>query len=112
MRSVSLSFGSVTSFNSTSNEVTVSISITWVEPLEPNGVVNLYNYTLVDVDDEPVQSTLSTGLISVDTNVTVSPYQLYRVRVVATTTGGTGEAAFSMSQRSPEAGTQSLHVHA
>ncbi len=112
VRNVSLSFGSTISFDSSSNEVIVPISIMWVEPLEPNGVVDLYDYTLVDANDVPVQSTLSTDDTSVVVNVTVSPYQLYRVRVVAITTGGTGEeAAVSISQRSPEAGTPaSIHV--
>lgn len=105
---VALSFGAMLlTFDQVTRNSLVQLSINWTEPLEPNGVITNYNYTLLDSANDVVSSGL-TGETSVNINVSVLPYELYRVSVAAITGGGQGDNMFSDFVRSPEAGMRVL----
>ena len=92
------------SFDPDTRDLNASLNITWLEPVEPNGVISSYTYTLLDVSDGTVVSPSSTSLTQVVTTAVVLPYEQYRVRVVAVTGGGSGDESFSGLERSPQTG--------
>ena len=73
-------------------------------PLEPNGIVLGYYYSLQESDGTDFAiSRTNTSLTSVEQNVTVAPYTNYTVEVAAFTVGGDGLAQTTVVL-SPEAG--------
>ena len=92
-------------YNNVTYNLTVSIS--WQPPQYPNGEITTYNYSLVGTNAPnaiiiPNTNTSGTDL-SVDHNVTVSPFTNYTATVVAFTSVGSGESVMEVAL-SPEAG--------
>ena len=91
-------------YNSSIRLYFIEFTISWSIPLEPNGIVLGYNYSLQESDGTDFAiATTTTSLTSVEQNVTVMPYANYTVEVEAFTVGGGGQVETTVVL-SPEAG--------
>ena len=94
----------LTNFNSESRMYELNVTISWEAPLEPRGVIQTYNYRLVETDNAMnIVIDDNTADLSVERNVTVFPYTNYTVTVVAFTSAGMGDSVMEVAL-SPEAG--------
>ena len=91
-------------FNAISRMYTLNIDISWIEPINPNGVITAYNVTVYQTDDssDVVFSDAVTDL-AVTESVMVLPYTNYTVAVAASTSAGQGDET-TIIILSPEAG--------
>ena len=84
---------------------TIDITISWIEPEYPNGVIQNYSVTVYQTSN--ISSVVYTGDSVTDSNITetvnVLPYTDYTVSVAASTSAGQGEKD-SIIERSPQAG--------
>ena len=93
----------MSNYDSSTQLLTVDITITWTEPMYPNGVILTYRVTVSNTDDSSVvyNSTLT------DTTVTASvmalPFTNYTVTVAASTSAGEGEEE-TVTLTAPQAG--------
>ena len=92
-------------FNTTTQQWTIDINITWSEPLFPNGVITLYSVTVYGTDNtsDVEYSNASITVPNVTVSVTVPAYTNYTVSVAASTSVGQGPEE-SVIIQSPEAG--------
>ncbi len=84
----------------------IEVQIAWEPPIEPNGNISGYQYTIQDSGGAIVFSDNVTGT-SLARNVTVFPYTNYTVTVQASTSAGSGGQVVEIVL-SPEAGDQSV----
>ena len=91
-------------FDSVSNMYNLNVNISWEAPSNPNGVILGYNYSLMETNDldNVIIGYTNTALLSVERNVTVSPFTNYTATVVAFTSAGSGEPVMEVVL-SPEA---------
>ena len=98
------SFSTMSSYNPSTQLLTVDITITWTEPMYPNGVIQTYRVTVTNTDDSSL--VYSSGTLT-DTTVTVSvivlPFTDYTVTVAASTSAGEGEGE-TFTLTAPQAG--------
>ena len=85
-----------------------SVSISWSEPSEPNGVILQYNYTVSSTDTNTAIVSGSTGSGSstsvVESMLTViEPFTNYTVGVVAINSAGEGQES-NVTVESPQTG--------
>ena len=91
-------------FNSTAGTHSITASLSWVEPEEPNGAISTYEYSIkLEADPSVVVANGTTSATSVEPSVTVLAYVQYRFTVTAQTGGGLGTAVEEVVF-SPEAG--------
>ena len=105
-QSVVLTFKPQLSFSFNNGMLNTTANISWLPPLELNGVITGYTLTLVEgtAGPETLLGTAGGGDTSALFMVSVSPYVQYTVSVVASTSAGSSNAAVSASVFSPEAG--------
>ena len=103
MNNISLVFEAESSlFDSTSQYLSVAINITWLPPQRLNGIFANYSVTLQSSASDAIYEV--TGMDEeVRATVSVKPFELYSVTVIAVTGGGNSTATSDMV-RSPEAG--------
>ena len=96
-------------FNSTSQIWAIFISISWSQPLYPNGEITSYSVTVYRTDDstDVVFSIATLTDTSVTPSVMVPAFTDYTVTVAAFTSAGQG-VAVSLTIQSPQAGI--MHV--
>ena len=87
-----------------------SISISWSEPIEPNGVILRYNYTVFDTETTTELLAGSTESTSVVVTMLsgVEPFTNYTVGVFAVNSAGGGQDS-TITSLSPETGMRSFH---
>ena len=91
-------------YNSSARMYFLEVAISWSIPVDPNGIVLGYNYSMQESGGMGfVIPGMNTNLTLVETNVTVVPYTNYTVAVQAFTEGGFGSAE-RLVVLSPEAG--------
>ena len=93
-------------FNSTSNLHTLTANLQWVEPLEPQGNITSYEYSIFPAADptaSPVDG--ATSMTSAQSVVMATPFVQYNFSVLAVTGGGQGLSVVQ-SIFSPEAGKE------
>ena len=92
-------------FNSTARMWDLDISITWTQPMYPNGQIDSYNVTVYETAaaSNVVYSNDAVTDTSVTASVEVPAYTDYTVSVAASTSAGQGEEA-TVNITSPEAG--------
>ena len=92
-------------FNTTTQQWTIDINITWSESLYPNGVITSYSVTVYRTDNtsDVEYSNASIRVPNVTVSVTVPAYTNYTVSVAASTSAGQGQED-SVIIQSPEAG--------
>lgn len=83
------------------NTYFIQACITWAPPLEANGVITIYSYSIQN--SSTIVFSGNTTNSSATVNVTVSPYASYTATVQASTIAGRGEVS-AVSTVSPEAG--------
>ena len=83
----------------------LNVNISWEAPLEPNGVILRYSYSLVETynTSNVITEDTNTTDLSVLDSVTVSPFTNYTATVVAFTSAGGGNSVMEVAI-SPEAG--------
>ena len=92
------------SYDGSSRMYSIQVTIDWSAPLEPNGIVVGFYYSLHESDaTEFVISRTNTTLTSVQQNVMVAPFTNYTAVVQAFTVGGDGPEEM-VEVLSPEAG--------
>ena len=103
VRDLMVTFESM-SFDSLSNTYNLTASLQWAEPLEPNGNITSYEYT-VALATNPLNPIVDemTSMTSAQAMFMVTPYRQYIFTVLAVTGGGQGMAQ-SQTMFSPEAG--------
>ena len=92
-------------YNSTTRTYDIPVSISWQPPEYPNGEIVMYNYRLVETNADGrvvIDGNTTNTELSVEQNVTVSPFTNYTVTVVAFTSAGSGESVMEVVL-SPEA---------
>ena len=100
-----MSFGNSSTFNRSTLELSVAVSISWSPPSQPNGVITDYNVTVYRSDntgDIVYRNATATDTV-VTVSVEVSPFTNYTVSVSASTAAGEGESA-EVIVTSPQAG--------
>ena len=100
------SFSDTSEFNATARILTLDLTITWTEPMYPNGEIQSYEvtvYTDSGSDEDDVYSNISITAPNVTVQVKVIPHTDYAVRVVASTSAGQGDES-TLIIRSPQAG--------
>jgi hypothetical protein len=108
-QNVVLTFGLQSpTFDPDSQILNTTVNVSWVTPLEPNGVITNYFvniYSSDDVMDNVISETAVAGnVVSSQFMVSVSPYVQYRASVRAATSEGSSDTEMSAPQFSPEAG--------
>ena len=90
----------------------ISISISWSQPLYPNGEITSYSVTVYRTDNstDVVYSNATLTDTSVTPSVMVPAFTDYTVTVAASTSAGQGEAV-SLTLQSPQAGVCMYLVH-
>ena len=103
MNNISLVFEvESSSFDSASQLLSVAINITWLPPQRLNGIFANYFVTFQSLAGDAIYEV--TGMDEeVRATVSVQPFELYSVTVIAVTGGGNSTATSDMV-RSPEAG--------
>ena len=98
------SFSTMSNYDSSTQLLTADITITWTEPMYPNGVIQTYRVTVTNTDDSSLVYNNST---LTDTTVTASvmvlPFTDYTVTVAASTSAGEGEGE-TFTLTAPQAG--------
>ena len=93
-------------YNDADRTYYLPVSISWQSPQYPNGQIIAYNYSLVETNtpNAIINSDTSTSGtdLSVEHNVTVSPFTNYTATVVAFTRAGKGDSVMEVVL-SPEA---------
>ena len=102
------SFSDTSEFNATTRILTLDLTITWTEPMYPNGEIQSYEVTVYTGEDD-VYNDSSIAAPNVTVLVEVMPYTDYTVRVVASTSAGPGDEN-TLIIRSPQAGVCVYHV--
>ena len=94
-------------YNDADRTYNLSVSISWQPPQYPNGEIITYRYSLVEMNTPNaiiIPDTNASGTdLSVEHNVTVSPFTNYTATVVAFTRAGEGDLVMKVVL-SPEAG--------
>ena len=94
-------------YNDADRTYNLPVSISWQPPQYPNGQIIAYNYTLVGTNTPNAiiipDTDTSESDLSVERNVTVSPFTNYTATVVAFTSAGSGDSVMEVVL-SPEAG--------
>ena len=84
----------------------IPVSISWQTPQYPNGEIITYHYSLVEANAPSTviisDTNTSETVLSIEHNVTVSPFTNYTATVVAFTSAGGGESVMQVVL-SPEA---------
>ena len=90
----------------TTSTLSFNITIMWNAPVQPNGDILRYDYSLTETETAAVRISGNTTELSVnDLPLTdVEPYTSYTVTVVAVNSVGDGESA-NITLLSPETGT-------
>ena len=89
-----------------------TITITWSAPIEPNGVITHYIYTVNDVSNMVLVSDNTSETSVMDLNVMgIQPHTNYNVSVFAVNSAGNGESN-QISVRSPETGKGLVYLSA
>ncbi len=86
------------------NTYSVDVIVTWELPVEPNGIISDYQYT-IESSGGVIIASGSTIKMSVTQTVILSPYTNYTVSVQANNSVGPGQEAMQTTL-SPEAGKQ------
>ena len=85
----------------------IPVTISWQPPQYPNGEIITYRYSLVETNAPNtviISDTNTSGtVLSIEHNVTVSPFTNYTATVVAFTSAGGGDPVIQIAL-SPEAG--------
>ena len=100
-----MSFGDSSTFNRSTLELSVDVSISWSPPSQPNGVITDYSVTVYrsdNISDIVYRNTMATDTV-VTASVEVSPFTNYTVSVSASTAAGEGESE-EVTITSPQAG--------
>ena len=95
-------------YNKDDNMYMLQANISWQPPLEPNGVITKYTYTLEESNNSMLLSSDTTNKTSVSVDVSVSPYTNYTVRVQGFTSIGPGNESVTTTL-SLEAGEQAVY---
>ena len=106
------SFSDTSDFNATARILTVNLTITWTEPMYPNGEIQSYEvavYIDSDTAEDDVYNDSSIAAPNVTVQVEVMPYTNYTVRMVASTSAGQGDPSTVVIQ-SPQAGVYMMCV--
>ena len=95
----------LTDFNRSSRMYDLNVNISWEAPSEPRGRILAYSYRLVETANTSnvIIAYTNTTDLSVEHNVTVSPFTNYTATVVAFTSAGGGDSVMEVAL-SPEAG--------
>ena len=103
-------FDTMPDFNAGTRMLTVDITITWTQPMYPNGVIQNYNVTVFETANPSNMVYNDSTLIdpNVTTSVIVLPFTDYTVSVAASTSAGQGEEE-TVTLTSPEAGRSLTH---
>ena len=106
VENVQLTFSSERSFDSSSRMYSLDMTISWDEPVNPNGVITFYEVTVAQTDNSSVivYTDDSLTVTSVTQSVMVLPFTSYTVTVTASTSAGQGDPE-SVVALSPEAGS-------
>ena len=84
----------------------IPVTISWQPPQYPNGEIITYRYSLVETNAPSTviisDTNTSKTVLSIEHNVTVSPFTNYTATVVAFTSAGSGELVTQVAL-SPEA---------
>ena len=82
----------------------LNVNISWEAPLNPNGVILGYNYSLMETSNSNnvIIEYTNTTLLSGELSVMVAPFTNYTATVVAFTSAGSGEPVMDVAL-SPEA---------
>ena len=93
-------------FNTSTNTYVLTAIMTWIEPLEPNGVIIMYQYSIIEFDTSEIISngTTSGDATFVQTSIVVGAYTNYTVEVSASTRAGVGDAITAGPVTTPQAG--------
>ena len=98
------SFSTMSNYDSSTQLLTVDITVTWTEPMYPNGVIQTYKVTVNQTDDSSfVYSSNTQTDTTVTASVMVLPFTNYTVTVVASTSAGQGEGE-TVTLTAPQAG--------
>ena len=92
-------------YNDADRTYNLSVSISWQPPQYPNGQIFAYRYSLLEtnIPNVIIPDTNASGTdMSVEHNVTVSPFTNYIATVVAFTRAGEGDSVMEVAL-SPEA---------
>ena len=108
MQNLAVGFLSESStYNGANRTYYLPVSISWQPPQYPNGEITTYRYSLMETNASNaiiISDTNTSGTdLSVEHNVTVSPFTNYTATVVAFTSAGGGESVMDVAL-SPEAG--------
>ena len=92
-------------YDPTTQILTADITITWTQPMYPNGVIQTYSVTVFETANPSNMVYNDSTLIdpNVMTSVMVLPFTNYTVSVAASTSAGQGEED-TVTVESPEAG--------
>ena len=99
------SFSDTSDFNATARILTANLTITWTEPMYPNGEIQSYEvavYIDSDTAEDDVYSDSFIAAPNVTVQVEVMPYTNYTVRVIASSSAGQGDPSTVVIQ-SPQA---------
>ena len=99
-------------YNNVNRTYYLPVSISWQPPQYPNGIIVMYNYSLVETNGAGkvvIAGNTTDTELSVERNVTVSPFTNYTATVVAFTNVGSGDSVMEIVL-SPEAGKLILCV--
>ena len=93
-------------YNNSNRTYYLPVSISWQPPQYSNGIIVMYNYSLVETNGARkvviAGNTIDAELF-VERNVTVSPFTSYTATVVAFTSASSGDSVMEVVL-SPEAG--------
>ena len=93
-------------YNDSNRTYYLPVRISWQPPQYPNGIIVMYNYSLVETNGAGrvvIAGNTTDTELSVEQNITVSPFTNYTVTVVAFTNVGSGDSVMEIAL-SPEAG--------
>ena len=91
-------------FDSTESSFNISLSLSWLTPSEPNGLISQYNYNITRTSSGAEIASGVSSDMSVTERVVVPPITAVTVEVSAVTSGGiVGESA-NMTVTSPDGG--------
>ena len=93
-------------YNSSTVTYNLPVSISWQPPQYPNGIIVMYNYSLVETNEAGrvvIDGNTTDTELFIERNVTVSPFTNYTATVVAFTSAGSGDSVMEIAL-SPEAG--------
>ena len=99
-------------YDPTTQILTDDITITWTQPMYPNGVIQTYSVTVFETANTSNMVYSDSTLIdpNVTTSVMVLPFTDYTVSVAASTSAGRGDES-TVTVESPEAGNDNATHH-